>query len=61
MFSLMIYKLDGLKWQAFDVFFFSSFRKDNSVIMNSYLPLLLALVAVPLYAAPAAPMNMTCK
>lgn len=22
MFSLMIYKLDGLKWQAFDVFFF---------------------------------------
>lgn len=34
-------------------------RKDNSIIMNSYLPLLLALVAVPLYAAPAAPMNMT--
>lgn len=60
MFSLMIYKLDGLKWQAFDVFF-SSFRKDKSIIMNSYLPLLLALVAVPLYAAPAAPMNMTCK
>lgn len=41
--------------------FFSSLRKDNSIIMNSYLPLLLALVAVPLYAAPAAPMNMTCK